>query len=79
MDLASFRKTRRLSQLQCARALGLSSKGYFSRIENRKQPISLKLALKIQEWSEGEVTAAEILPPDRAALLASAAPAPAGA
>ena len=70
MDLASFRKSRGLSQEECATELGLSatSKGWISEIEAHERdpsvgrPASLKLALKIERWSGGKVKAADICP-----------------
>lgn len=57
MDLESFRRRRGLSQTQLAQELGLRSKGYISRIENRTQACPLRLALKIERFTEGQVTA----------------------
>lgn len=65
MDLASFRKSLGLSQEECARALGLSSKGHISDIENGVRPASLRLALKIEKWSGGKVEAAGLSPDAR--------------
>ena len=78
MKLESFRKRRGLSQQQAASELGLRSKGYFSRLESGKDPMPLRMALKIQEWSAGEVTAAELCPESAGLIrqLAAAAPAP---
>lgn len=74
MDLASFRKSRGLSQEQCASELGLarSSKGWISEIENGERPASLRLALKIETWSSGRVKAATLSP--AAAELAAMKP-----
>jgi transcriptional regulator with XRE-family HTH domain len=62
MDLASFRKKRELSQEQCAVELGLSptSASWISDIENGNRKASLKLALKIERWSGGQVQAASL-------------------
>lgn len=75
MDLATYRKRRGLSQEQCATELGLSpsSKGWISEIESGARPASLRLALKIQNWSSGEVLAAALCP--AAAELAGMKPA----
>jgi transcriptional regulator with XRE-family HTH domain len=77
MDLRAYRKSRGLSQLACAKELGLNSKGYVSEIETGSQPPSTHLALKIQKWSNGQVPARSLLPPEKAALLPDAS-APAG-
>jgi transcriptional regulator with XRE-family HTH domain len=69
MKLESFRKRRELTQKQAAAELGLLSKGYFSRLESGKAPMPLKLALRIQAWSGGKVTAAELVSPEQALLL----------
>lgn len=68
MKLAAYRKQRNLSQLQCARELGLTSKSYMSQLETGAVRVPVKLALKIQQWSGGAVTAAE-LSPEAAALM----------
>jgi transcriptional regulator with XRE-family HTH domain len=62
MDLATFRKGLGLSQEECAIALGLkpTSKSWISDIENNERKASLKLALKIEKWSGGQVRAASI-------------------
>jgi transcriptional regulator with XRE-family HTH domain len=64
MDLATFRKQRDLSLEECAKELGLSpsSKGWLSEIEAkpRKRDASLKLAMKIERWSGGQVKAASV-------------------
>jgi transcriptional regulator with XRE-family HTH domain len=57
MNLAEFRKSLGLSQEECARALGLTSKGHISDIENGVRPASPTLALKIERWSSGKVAA----------------------
>ena len=75
MELESFRKSRGLSQAELARELGLRSKGYISDIEGRRQRCSLRLALRIQQWSEGAVPAAS-LNTDAADLLPRPSEAP---
>lgn len=62
MDLASYRKQLGLSQESCARALGVTSKGYISDIESGARHASLRLALKIEQWSGGAVDAASVNP-----------------
>jgi transcriptional regulator with XRE-family HTH domain len=64
MDLATYRKSRDLTQEACATALGLSpsSKGWISEIESGQRAASLRLALKIEDWSGGKVTAASLSP-----------------
>ena len=64
MDFATHRASLGLSLEQCAIALGLSptSKGWLSEIENGKRPASLRLALRIERWSEGKVEAGSICP-----------------
>jgi transcriptional regulator with XRE-family HTH domain len=78
MSLESVRKARGLSQEQLARELGLRSKGYISDIESGRQRASLKLALKIEKWSDGQVKAADLCPAD-ADLLTTVPPTTAGA
>ena len=75
MDLESYRRSRGLTQEQVAQALGLRSKGYISDIEGRRQRCSLRLALRIQQWSEGAVPAAS-LNTDAADLLPRPSEAP---
>lgn len=72
MGLADYRKRRELSQEAAAAELGLSSKGYFSRLENGFARWPLALALRVEQWSAGEVRAVELLHPDDAALLRGA-------
>lgn len=57
MNLADFRKSLGLSQEECARALGLQSKGHISDIENGVRGASLELAMRIERWSGGRVAA----------------------
>lgn len=66
MDLATFRRSKGLSQEECALELGVTSKGLISGIENGGTA-SLKLALTIERWSAGAVPAAS-LNPDAARL-----------
>jgi transcriptional regulator with XRE-family HTH domain len=72
MDIASYRESRAISQGQAAIELGLSSRGYFSRLENGFAPIGVKLALKIEAWSAGNVRAIDLLADDDARLLRGA-------
>lgn len=69
MDLAQHRKTLGLSLEQTAVALGLAptSKGWLSEIENGKRDASLRLALKIERWSDGAVPASSVCGELRAA------------
>jgi DNA-binding XRE family transcriptional regulator len=60
MDLESFRKSRDLSQADLAKALGLRSKGYISSIERGTFPCPLKVALDIERYTGGLVTAASL-------------------
>jgi transcriptional regulator with XRE-family HTH domain len=62
MDLASYRKSRGLSQHECALELGLRSKGYISGIESKKLTAPLRLALTIERWSGGQVPAKDLNP-----------------
>lgn len=72
MDLASFRKGRDLSQQQVADALGIRSKSYISALETGAETASLRLALQIEDWSEGKVPAETLLDPaDRELLRAN--------
>ncbi len=75
MDLESYRRSRGLTQEQVAQALGLRSKGYISAIETGREKTPLRLALKIQRWSQGKVLAAS-LNADAADLLPSPPEAP---
>ncbi len=68
MDLESFRKSRGLTQSDLAKLLGLRSKGYVSRIETGATPCPLRLALKIEKLTGGQVTAGS-LSPEAAELL----------
>lgn len=70
MTLADFRKSLGLSQEECAKALGLQSKGHISDVENGVKPASLRLALKIEKWSAGRV-AAETLSPEARDIAAT--------
>lgn len=62
MTLAQHRKARGLSLEALAVELGLapSSKSWLSEIENGRRDASLRLALKVERWSEGKVSAASI-------------------
>lgn len=74
MNLAQYRADRGISLEECATQLGLSarSKGWISEIERGGRPASLRLALKIEQWSGGAVKAAS-LNPVAAELAAGAA------
>ena len=67
MDLRTYRKSQGLSQGQLAEMLGLSSKGHISDIERGTQAPSLAIALKIEAWSRGKVSAASLVPQQAAA------------
>lgn len=62
MTLAQHRKALGLSLEALAIELGLapSSKSWLSEIENGRREASLRLALKIERWSGGKVSAASI-------------------
>lgn len=62
MSLASYRAELGLTLEQVAVALGLkpSSRGWISEIENGRKDASLRLALRIERWSGGRVTAASV-------------------
>lgn len=62
MDLATYRKLLGLSQEACARQLGITSKSYISAIESGDRQASLRLALRIEQWSKGRVRAADLHP-----------------
>jgi transcriptional regulator with XRE-family HTH domain len=59
MRFAEYRKDLKLSQEECARQLGLKSKSRICEIEkvNRASPA---MALKIERWSGGKVSAASL-------------------
>jgi transcriptional regulator with XRE-family HTH domain len=61
MELSEFRKGLGLSQAECAKALGLKSKGYICEIEKSKRA-PLVLAFKIERWTGGKVKAASLNP-----------------
>lgn len=64
MKPAEYRKSRGLSQSQFGTELGLAegSKGYVSRLERGETRWPLKLALRLERLSAGEVPAATICP-----------------
>lgn len=62
MELAAYRKNAGLSQEELAREIGLKSKSYISEIEGRTRVPSLRVALKIEKWSRGAVSAADLNP-----------------
>lgn len=72
MGLQAYRQRLGLTQQQAAEALGLRSKGYYSRMENGFEPFSIRVALKVEAWTNGEVKAIALLDPEHAALLAAA-------
>ena len=68
MNLRSYRKARGLSQKQVAEALEIGAESLISMIERGRRQPTLRLALRIQKWSGGEVRAAELCP-DAADLI----------
>lgn len=62
MTFAQHRSARGLTLEQCAVELGLSasSKGWLSEIESGKREASLRLALRIERWSNGKVPASSV-------------------
>lgn len=69
MALEPYRRSRGLSQADVAEQLGLSSAGYVSRLERGSTPFPVRLALLVEAWSDGEVRAVDLLPPEDAQLL----------
>jgi len=65
MKLSDYRKSLGLSQEQVARALGLKSKSRICEIEGANKA-SAEMALKIERWSGGKVSAASLNPTLRA-------------
>ena len=70
-DLIRYRESLGLTQEQAANQLGLSSKGYFSRLERGEETWPLRLALKVEQWSGGQVTADSLVTDDDRDLLAA--------
>ena len=68
MDLRSFRESRGISQAELAKQVGLKSKGYVCDLEKGRKT-TIETALRIQKWSNGQVPARTLLPPEKAALL----------
>lgn len=62
MTFAEYRAHHGLTLEQCAVALGLSpsSQSWLSEIESGKRDASLRLALRIESWTGGQVTAASV-------------------
>jgi len=69
MELAAFRKSRDLTLDAFAAAVGIKSKGYISRIESGLDPAGLRLAIRIQRFSEGAVPAIDLVTPEDRELL----------
>ena len=69
MTLSDYRKQRGLSQSQTARELGLANKASISLYESGSLAVPMKLALRIEAWSDGAVRAVDLLPPEDAQLL----------
>jgi transcriptional regulator with XRE-family HTH domain len=72
MDLAAYRLEKGLSQSQVAAALGIASRGHICELEAGSRPFSIKLALKVERWSGGQVRAVDLLSPEDAQLLQAA-------
>ena len=72
---ARYRAERKISLAECAVELGLSktSASWLSEIENGKRDASLRLALKIERWSDGAVPANSVCPELRDAALGGSA------
>jgi transcriptional regulator with XRE-family HTH domain len=62
MDFATYRSFKGLTLEQCADALGLKSKGSVADIESGRRAPSVNLALRIEGWSGGAVSASELNP-----------------
>jgi len=62
MTLLEYRKAKGLTQEQCAHLLGLKSKSVISDIERGRagRKVPLALALRIEKWSAGKVSAASL-------------------
>lgn len=77
MNLADFRKSQGLTLEQAASQLGLSTKSasWLCEIEGGKRDASVKLALRIQTWSAGAVSAASVCGVIREMSTAAALPA----
>jgi transcriptional regulator with XRE-family HTH domain len=73
--LAEYRRANNLSLEDCAVALGLkpSTKGFLSRIENGEEHFSIRLALRAQAWSRGELQVLELISEDDRKLFQDAA------
>jgi transcriptional regulator with XRE-family HTH domain len=74
--LESFRKSRGLTQQQLAEAVGLRSKGYISAIESGREACSLRLALKLERLSDGELKAGDLCEAATGPLPTISAPGP---
>lgn len=59
--LIRFRESRGWTLAQAARAVGLTSKGYYSVLERGRARMPIRIAIKIEEVSNGEVRADEIV------------------
>lgn len=73
MSISAYRETRGLTQEEAAIELGLKSKGYFSVLEQGLEPTPIRVALRMQIWSKGQVQAADIVSADDRELLVDAA------
>lgn len=59
MDLKSYRKSQKMSQGALALVLGVRSKSYISQIESGSRRAPLHIALRIEQWSNGALKAAD--------------------
>jgi transcriptional regulator with XRE-family HTH domain len=71
MTFTEYRKERGLTLDDAAAQLGYSSKGHISGIETGALRASLRLAFKIEAWSNGVISAVSLVSADDAALLAA--------
>lgn len=76
MSLGKYREARGLTLDAVGAAVGVRSKGYLSRLEGGREHASIRLALRIQDWSGGAVRAESLVSSEDAALLQRYAGAP---
>lgn len=72
MRFSEYRKLRGLRLADVGEALGGLSVPHMSQLENGVVPFTLKLALLIEDWSDGAVRAVDLLREDDATLLGAA-------
>lgn len=65
MNLVELRKQRNLSQEELGAVVGVRSKGRMSEIERGLRPASLSVALLIEAWSGGLISAESLSPKAR--------------